>query len=468
MNSENIFTGLFTQQNYYRKVIAHLQADFFDEIEQIIFKKIKVYSDEYNKQPTGADIRLLIENDMELTEGETATALQYINKVKKLDQVDDELLFNETEKFAQNMAFENVLKQAVDLVMDDSNSDTDKKTTKGALPDLFRDALAISFSVSLGHDYFRDAPDRYEFYTNEEELISFDVDAINAAFNGGLRRKSISCLLGRTNIGKTLWLCHMATSLTRLGYNVLYVSGEMDENLIAQRIDANFLDMPMDDFNLELDKKTYLKKIRNVYDKVSGKLKIKEYSAGACNALHLKNLLQEYKLKDGFEPDVIILDYINLFSSFRLPAAAIANSYLYVKSVAEEMRGLAREFNCACLTATQTNRGGAESGNETDMSDTADSYGLPMTVDGLYAIIQNEELFKLGKYLLKVLKTRYGDNINEIYTLGVTRCHMRLEDLPEDQQELPQHIKDELAWQTQKAREKKDREATEDIGMKFD
>jgi len=465
MNSENIFTGLMTQPNFYRKVIAHLQADFFDEIEQIVFKKIKEYSDEYNKQPTAADVRLLIENDMDLTEGETAQALDYIKKVKSLDQVDDDLLFNETEKFAQDMAFENVLKKAVDLVMD---SEGEKNLTKGALPDLFRDALSISFTVSLGHDYFRDAPERYEFYTNEEEIIAFDVDAINKALNGGLRRKSISCLLGRTNIGKTLWLCHMATALTRLGYNVLYVSGEMDENLIAKRVDANFLDMEMDDLGLELDRKTYLKKIRTIYEKVSGKLKIKEYSAGACNALHLKNLLQEYKLKDGFEPDVVILDYINLFSSFRLPASAMSNSYLYVKTVAEEMRGLAREFKCACLTATQTNRGGAESGNETGMDDTADSYGLPMTVDGLYAIIQNEELFKLGKYLFKVLKTRYGDNINEIYTVGVTRCHMRLEDLPEDQQELPQHIKDELSWQAQKDREKKDKQAIEDIGMKFD
>lgn len=266
----------------------------------------------------------------------------------------------------------------------------------------------------------------------------------------------------------TLYLCHMATALTRAGYNVLYVSGEMDENLIAQRIDANILDMSMDEFNLELEKKAYLKKIRDVYTKVSGKLKIKEYSAGACNALHLKNLLQEYKLKDGFEADVVILDYINLFSSFRLPASAMSNSYLYVKTVAEEMRGLAREFNYSCISATQTNRGGADAGDSTDMSDTADSYGLPMTVDGLYAIIQNEELFNAGKYLNKVLKSRFGDNINTIYTCGVDRKHMRLLDLPEDQQELPQHIKDQLNWQAQKDREKKDKEATEDIGMTFD
>jgi len=329
----------------------------------------------------------------------------------------------------------------------------------------------ILFTKDLEEIYVKDIVVGIELITEDgpECVISINksqdlIEMYDLELEEGNRRYFTNGFLSHN----TLWLCHMATSLTRLGYNVLYVSGEMDENLIAQRIDANFLDMPMDDFGLELDKKSYLKKIRSVYEKVSGKLKIKEYSAGACNALHLKNLLQEYKLKDGFEPDVIILDYINLFASFRLPASALSNSYLYVKSVAEEMRGLAREFNCACLTATQTNRSGAESGNETDMSDTADSYGLPMTVDGLYAIIQNEELFKMGKYLLKVLKTRYGDNINEIYTLGVTRCHMRLEDLPEDQQELPKHIKDELAWETQRSKEKKNREATEDIGMKFD
>ncbi len=202
-----------------------------------------------------------------------------------------------------------------------------------------------------------------------------------------------------TNVGKTLFLCHIATALTRLGYNVLYVSGEMDENLIAQRVDANFLDMPMNDFNLDMDKKSYLKKIRNVYEKVSGKLKIKEYSAGACNALHLKNLLQEYKLKDGFEADVVILDYINLFSSFRLPASAMANSYLYTKSVAEEMRGLAREFNFACVSATQTNRGGADAGNETDMSDTADC----LHPDTLVTSINNTKI--------KLSELKVGDKI---------------------------------------------------------
>lgn len=368
MESIDIFNGLLTQPDFYRSTIAHLSDDLFDGAEQIVFNKIKDYSAQYNKQASPADIRLLLKNDMDLTEGETQEALELVKKSKNSDQIDSELLFVETEKFAQERAFENVLKKAVDTVV----SGEDSKITKGMLPDLFRDALSISFSTSLGHDYFRDAPARWEFYTNEEEIIKLDVDALNTMLNGGLRRKSISVWLGRTNIGKTLYLCHMATALTRAGYNVLYVSGEMDENLIAKRIDANFLDMSMDDFNLELEKKTYLKKIRDVYNKVSGKLKIKEYSAGACNALHLKNLLQEYKLKDGFEADVVILDYINLFSSFRLPASAMSNSYLYVKTVAEEMRGLAREFNYSCISATQTNRGGADAGDSTDMSDTAD------------------------------------------------------------------------------------------------
>ena len=466
MESINIFTGLLTQPSYYRSVIAHLVDDVFDESEKIVFNKIKQYSNEYNKQPTPADVTLLLKNDMDLTERETQEALEIVKTAKNLDQIDEELLFDETEKFVQNRSFENVLKQAVDIVV--AGEDGKTKISKGMLPELFRNALAISFTTSLGHDYFRDAPNRYEFYTNEEEIIKLDVEALNKMLNGGLRRKSISIYLGRTNIGKTLFLCHHAASLIKNGYNVLYVSGEMDENLIAQRIDANLLDLQMDDFNLDLDRKDYLKRVRDLYGKVQGRLKIKEYSPGACNALHLKTLLQEYKLKDDFVPDVVILDYINLFSSYRLPAAAMSNTYLYTKTVTEEMRGLAREFNYSCISATQTNRGGADAGDSTDMSDTADSYGLPMTVDGLYAIIQNEELFKLGKYLTKVLKSRFGDNINEIYSLGVTRSHMRLHDLEEDQQELPQHIKDQLAYQAQKDREKKNTEATEDIGMKFD
>jgi len=464
LESTDIFNGLLNQPQYFNSVIAHLDENLFDGSEKIVFNKIKDYSNEYNKQATPADLRLLLKNDMDLTEGETQEALDIVHTVKNLDPINEDLLFTETEKFAQNRTFENVLKMAVDTIVNSDKSEI----TKGNLPDLFRDALAISFSTTLGHDYFRDAPSRWEFYTNEEEIIKLDVDILNTMLCGGFRRKSISVFIGRTNIGKTLYLCHMAACLSRNGYNVLYVSGEMDENLIAQRIDANFLNMSMDEFNTTLDKKRYLNKIRTLYDKVQGKLKIKEYSAGACNALTLKTLLQEYELKDNFKPDVVILDYINLFSSFRLPAAAIANSYLYVKTVAEEMRGLAREHNFTCISATQTNRGGAEAGTETDMGDTADSFGLPMTVDGLYAIIQNEELFKQGKYLNKVLKSRFGDNINEIYTCGVDRKFMRLMDLPEDQQELPQHVKDQLTWQSQKDKEKKDREATADIGMKFD
>ena len=311
-----------------------------------------------------------------------------------------------------------------------------------------------------------EGPEPITFIT--ETLAEESMYDLQLSESSNKRYYTSGILSHNTNIGKTLYLCHMATALTRAGYYVLYVSGEMDENLIAKRIDANFLDMSMDDFNLELDRKPYLKKVRELYSKVSGKLKVKEYSAGACNALHLKNLLQEYKLKDNFVADVVILDYINLFASFRLPASAMANSYLYVKSVAEEFRGLAREFNFACVSATQTNRGGAEAGDSTGMDDTAESYGLPMTVDGLYAIIQNEELFTMGKYLNKVLKSRYGDNINEIYTCGVDRKHMRLMDLPENQQELPQHVKDQLSWQAQKDRAKKDDNATSDIGMTFD
>ena len=280
---------------------------------------------------------------------------------------------------------------------------------------------------------------------------------------GGFRRKALYIPIGRTNIGKTLWTCHWACALAQLGYNVLYISGEMAEEMIAQRLDANILDMPMDDLGMDLDRKTYLKKVRDAYGRTSGRIKIKEYSAGACNALHIQNLLNEYKLKDDFVPDVIICDYLNLFSSFRLPASAMSNTYLYNKSVAEELRGLARENNCTMIAPTQTNRSGASAGENTDMGDTADSFGLPMTADWMGAIIQNDELFALGKYLLKVLKSRFGDNINAVYTLGVTRSLMRLYELPEEEHEIPQHMKDLLAAQATSQKAEKDKAAMDDL-----
>lgn len=265
----------------------------------------------------------------------------------------------------------------------------------------------------------------------------------------------------------TLWICHIATSLLMSGHNVLYVSAEMSEEMIGKRMDANLLDYTMDNLDIKLDKKEYFNKVKELYGKTTGRMKIVEYSPGACNALTLRNLLQEYKLKDSFVPDVVILDYLNLFGSFRLPSHAMQNSYLWVKSVAEEFRGLARELNFSCIAPTQTNRSGVDAGQDTDMGDTAESFGLPMTADWMGAIIQNDELFRLCKYLLKTLKTRFGENINEVLTVGVNRSHMRLYDLPEDQQELPLHVKDMLKQQAEEIKLKKDKEASEDLSMNF-
>lgn len=462
MEPLQILNGLLTQPTFYRRVIAHMDEDYFDDpSHRLIVEKIKSYSAEFRKQAQPADIRIMIQNDMDLTEKETQSGIEAVSNAKNLEQVDDDLLFKETEQFAKDMAFENVLRKSVTLMTEGEKKDF----TKGMLPEQFRKALSVSFTTTLGHDYFRDAPSRYEFYTNEEELIKLDVESINQALGDGLRRKALYVPIGRTNIGKTLWTCHWACALAANGYNVLYISGEMAEEMIAQRLDANILDMPMDDLGMDLDRKSYLKKVRAAYENTTGRLKIKEYSAGACNALHIQNLLNEYKLKDDFVPDVIICDYLNLFASFRLPAAAMSNTYLYTKSVAEELRGLGRENNCAIVAPTQTNRSGASAGESTDMGDTADSFGLPMTADWMGAIIQNEELFELGKYLLKTLKSRFGDNINTIYTVGVTRSHMRLYELPEEQHEIPQHMKDMLAVQAASQKANKDKDAMNDLAM---
>jgi replicative DNA helicase len=465
LDQNHIFTGLLTQPSFYRKVIAYLDEDFFDDTEALVLRKIKDYAAEFKKQATPADVRILLQSDMDITEGETQAAIEYVNNVKNLEKIDDDLLFKETENFCKERAFENVLRKGTILMVEGEQKDG---VTKGMLPELFRKALSLSFVTSLGHDYFRDAPERYKHYTSEEEILSSTIPTVDKALGGGYRRKSLYMFLGRTNIGKTLWLCDQAVSLMKSGLNVLYVTGEMAEELIGQRLDANILNYEMGELGLELGKKEYLSRVRDLYSKTAGRLKIKEYSPGACNALSLQTLIQEYKLKEDFMPDVIILDYINLFGSFRLPAHAMSNTYLYTRTVTEEMRGLAREIGAVMISATQTNRDGAEQGENTGMGDTADSYGLPMTVDWMGAIIQNDELFRMMKYLLKCIKSRFGDNINSVYTVGVDRSHMKLYELPEEEHELPQNIKDHLAYQAAMAKAQKNNEAIEDLTLNFD
>lgn len=368
MLTHQVFKGLLSSKEFYGRVIPYIKEDYFTDSDEIVLvRKIKEYSRDYNKMPLPQDIALMTENDMKLSAGETESVQKLLKQIRALDDVSPEILLKETEAWCKSRALENAILRSVDVMRDE------EKTDKGVISQLVKDALAVSFMTDLGHDYFKNARERYDYYTTQEEYISTSLKLLDDALGGGLLKQAIYVFMGRTNVGKTLWLCHLATALTRAGKNVLYVSGEMAERMINKRIDANMLNFDMGELNLNLDREDYFKRLKNVYSRGQGTLKTKFYAAGTCNALHLKAYMDELQLKENFKPDVVVLDYLNLFASYRLPGSAMLNSYLYVKAVTEEFRGvIGVEMDTAVVTATQTNRSGASKGKETGMDDAAD------------------------------------------------------------------------------------------------
>jgi len=442
---ENIYRSLFKSSDYFRMVYPHLEDKYFTEVfHKKIFNKIKQYYESYSKQPNISDIKLLIESDSNISEQDSNDSYEFLDSLNHIEAVNDEkLLIKQTEEWCQQRALENAILESVEVLQN-------KKESKGSIEDKIKKALAVEFDVKIGMDLFMDAPKRYDSYLEKEETIPTDIELLNVALNGGFRKKALACLLGKTNVGKSLWLVHLACSFLKIGKNVLYVSAEMSESMITKRADANLLDVSLNEFTDVLDKKQYLSKIKELHSKTQGKLIVKEYATGSANANHIKNLLNEIQTKRGFLPDVVILDYLNIFSSSRLGAAAASNSYQYIKSIAEEFRGVAVMFDISIITATQTNRGGSSQGSDTDMTSTSESFGLPMTLDWMGAIIQTPELFEQNKYVLKVLKSRYNDNINAVYTIGVDRPKMKLINLEDSDQEIPIHIKDKLKQEQHK------------------
>ena len=448
---ENIFNSLFKSSNYFNKVYPHLdERYFFDKPHIVAFKKIKEYHLKYNNRPNISDIRLLIETDTNISESDSDDTYEFLKSLKAIDIVSDEkLLIKETESFCQSRALELAILDSVEIIQN-------KKESKGAIEEKIKKALSVEFDVKIGMDFFKDAPLRYDLYSEEEEIIPTDIEALNTLLNGGFRRKAIHAFLGRTNIGKTAILCHIAACMLRQGRNVVYVTGEMSETMIAKRIDANILDIPVNDLNKNLDRKAYLNKIKTMYDSTHGKLIVKEYPTSSANAVHIKNLLNEIALKKNFTADVIVLDYLNIFASYRLGSGASSNSYNYIKAVTEELRGLAVEHNLALVTATQTNRSGSSKGTDLEMDSISESFGTAMTLDWLCGIIQNEELFQKRRYLFKNLKSRYNSNINQLVTVGIDYEKMRLENIDEVDQEIPKHMIDKLNYEKQKNVENSD------------
>jgi archaellum biogenesis ATPase FlaH len=416
-----------------RKSLPFLKDEYFtDRSEKVIYDEILSFTNAYNSTPSVEAITLAIKERRNLTNEEVEkceTYLQEIEQSSKTEQkTDNNWLIDKTEKFCQEKAIYNAVLNSISIL-----DGKDKTNDKGAIPKILSDALAVSFDNSVGHDYLEDSDGRYEFYHRTEERIPFDLDYFNKITKGGLPKKTLNIALAGTGVGKSLFMCHVAAGAMSQGKNVLYITMEMAEEKIAERIDANLLNVSIDDL-IQLPKDLYDKKVKRVKEMTTGKLIIKEYPTASASAVHFRTLLNELNLKKSFVPDIIFIDYLNICCSSRIKAGANINSYTYVKSIAEELRGLAVEFGVPVVSATQTTRSGFTS-SDPGLEDTSESFGLPATADLMFALISSEELEALGQIMVKQLKNRYSDPSKfKRFVLGVDRSKMKLYDVEQDAQ----------------------------------
>jgi len=427
-STEGLITwGLIYNDEFCRKVIPFLSKDYFQEYHyKIIFEKIDNYLEKYNAQPTKEALIIDIEKESGVSDevyNECITTLNAIH-AEKDRQENVEYLSDLAEKWVQDSAFFNVLMEATEVVDGDKD-----KVSKSGIPDKMAKALAITFDNSVGHAFIDDAEERYDFYHKKETRIKFGLDMFNKITKGGIPTKTLTCFMSSNTGGfKSGTMCSMACDNMRNGNDALYITAELAEERVAERIDANLMDVDIDDLK-KLGKATYMKKIDAIKKKCPGKLVIKEYPTSTAHAGHFRFLLKELKQKHNFEPRVIYIDYLNICASSRLPASAVANSYLYIKSVAEELRALAVEFNCAIVTATQGGRQVANASN-VEISDVSESYGLPATTDLFMGIITTEELDDTKQIMFKQLKNRFGDiAINRNFVVGANKARMQLYDV---------------------------------------
>ena len=422
---ETILRNLIYNEQYYRKVVPFIKADYFQEYhEKIVFEEIADFAAKYDKVPTKEVLTINLQNRGDLTEETFKDSVQGINSLSD-DWVDYDWLLDATEKWCQDRAIYLALMQSIKIA-----DGGDKKFTKGAIPSILQDALAVSFDEHIGHDYIEQSSDRYEFYHRKEEKIPFDLEKFNFITKGGLPNKTLNIALAGTGVGKSLFMCHMAGSALSQGYNVLYITCEMAEEKIAERIDANLLNVSVKDI-VDIPEVLFRSKVQEISKKTQGKLIIKEYPTASAHAGHFRALLNDLQLKKDFKPDLIFVDYLNICASVRYKGA-IVNSYTYVKAIAEELRGLAVETNLPIISATQTTRAGFGN-SDPDLTDTSESFGLPATADFMFALISTEELEEQGRIMVKQLKNRYNDpTASKKFMLGIDRSKMRLYDVAED------------------------------------
>jgi len=423
-----ILSNLIYNEDYARKVIPFIKEEYFqDGIEKVIFKTIWQYADQYKSAATVSALAIELQKAT-LNDEHYKTALEYLESLEK-DDSGLEWLTNQTEQWCKDKAIYNAVLNSIHIIegkVDDTGPD--------ALPSLLSDALSVSFDKHVGHDYIEQSDDRYEFYNRSEEKIPFDLDFFNRITKGGMPNKTLNIAIAGTGVGKSLFMCHVAASTLMQGKNVLYITMEMAEEKIAERIDANLMNITMDDLH-DLPKHMYESKFDKVKKKTQGQLIVKEYPTASAHCGHFRSLFNELMLKKDFKPDIVFVDYINICASSRFRAGANVNSYTYIKAIAEEMRGLAVEFNVPIFSATQTNRTGFVS-TDIGLEDTSESFGLPATADFMFALIQTEELEELNQMLVKQLKNRYADpTSNKKFIIGVDRSKMKLYDVNQTAQD---------------------------------
>ena len=418
---------MILDDGYMRKVLPFVKDEYFEGLYRKLYTTFKKYVEEYNRSPTKE--AFILESNM--TEQNFSVMQDAFDKLYKEEKVDTEWLLDQTEKWCQGRALEIAIVESVNVI--EGKHDT---LTKGALPDLLQKALGVAFDVNVGHDYIDNVEERWDFYDKKEERFPFDLEMLNTITKGGVPNKTLNIALAGTGVGKSLFMCHVASSALTDGKNVLYITMEMAEERIAERIDANLLNVPIDQLE-GMPKTLFTEKVRALSSKTSGKLIIKEYPTGSAHAGHFRALLGELKLKRQFVPDIIFIDYLNICASSRMKGMGGAiNSYTYIKAIAEELRGLAVEFDVPIFSATQTTRSGY-SNSDVGLEDTSESFGLPATADLMFALISTEELNQRGQIMVKQLKNRYNDPTqNKRFVVGVDRSKMRLFDVDPNEQTL--------------------------------
>jgi len=427
---QTALTNLIHNEQYARKVLPFIKGDYFsDRTERIVFEEIQKFVDKYNALPNKNSLEVELDSRKDLNEEDYKRVLSVVKSLQTDDDVNFEWLVETTEQFCKDKAVYNAIVDGIKII-----DGTDKERGVDALPSILTEALAVGFDNRVGHDYLCDADSRFEFYHKVEDKIPFDLDFFNRITKGGLPQKTLNIALAGTGVGKSLFMCHMAANCLSQNRSVLYITLEMAEERIAERIDANLMNISIDDLH-ELPKQMYDDKMKAITQKTTGQLIIKEYPTASAHSNHFRGLIKELAIKRSFKPDIIFIDYLNICASSRFKANGNVNSYMYIKAIAEELRGLAVETNVPIMSATQTTRSGF-SNSDVGLEDTSESFGLPATADLMFALISNEELDELNQIAVKQLKNRYNDpTTNKRFVIGIDRAKMKLYDVEDAQQQ---------------------------------